>query len=172
MKVVSAVLTLSLWSAWPGPSVAEGRAPKTDKADEVVIRVRGEVAEPLSLTRADLASLPRQSVQVKDHRGQDAVFDGVSLHEVLKKAGVKFGEELRGPGLALYVVAEASDGYRVVFALPELDPACTDRVVLLADRRDGAPLSNAEGPLRIVVPAEKRHARWIRQVVSLRVGRS
>ena len=36
-------------------------------------------------------------------------------------------------------------------------------VVLLADHRDGQPLSTAEGPLRLVVPDEKRHARWVRQ---------
>ena len=68
--------------------------------------------------------------------------------------------------MALYLLVEAADGYRVIFALPELDPAFTERVVLLADHRDGQPLSTAEGPLRLVVPDEKRHARWVRQVGS------
>lgn len=60
-------------------------------------------------------------------------------------------------------------GYRVVFALPELDTAFTDRVVLLADRRDNQPLSAAEGPLRMVIPEEKRRARWVWQVVALHI---
>ena len=32
---------------------------------------------------------------------------------------------------------EAADGYRVLFTLPELDSLFADKVVLLADRRDG-----------------------------------
>jgi hypothetical protein len=72
----------------------------------------------------------------------------------------------------MYLVVEAADGYRAVFALPELDPLFTDRVILLADRRDGKSLSEREGPLRIIVPGEKRPARWVRQVVALKVGRS
>ena len=48
-----------------------------------------------------------------------------------------------------YLVVEAADGYRAVFALPELDPAFSDRVILLADRRDGKPLDGKEGPLRV-----------------------
>jgi hypothetical protein len=35
--------------------------------------------------------------------------------------------------------------------------------------RDGKPLSETEGPLRIVVPHDKRQARWVRQVTSLTI---
>jgi hypothetical protein len=66
-------------------------------------------------------------------------------------------------------VASAADGYRAVFALPELDPAFTDGVVLVADKRDGRPLGGEEGPLRLVVAGEKRQARWVRQLTSLSV---
>ena len=71
--------------------------------------------------------------------------------------------------LSKFLLVEAADGYRVVFALPELDPAFRDVVVLVADRRDGQPLSTGEGPLRLVVPHEKRWARWVRQVNALKV---
>ncbi len=79
---------------------------------------------------------------------------------------------MRGKNLALYLVVEAADNYRAVFALPELDPAFTERIVLLADRRDDKPLSAAEGALRVVVPDEKRQARWVRQVTSLVIRRA
>ena len=79
-------------------------------------------------------------------------------------------KSLRGPAIALYVVVEAADGYRAVYALAELDSAFTDRVILLADRRDGRPLSAREGPLQVIVPGEKKHARWVRQVIRLRVA--
>lgn len=99
-------------------------------------------------------------------------FEGVELGEVLKLAGVQFGEQMRGKSLALFLIAEAADNYRAVFALQELDHAFTDRVVLLADKRDGKPLAASEGPLRIVVPEEKRQARWVRQVNSLMIRRA
>jgi hypothetical protein len=45
-----------------------------------------------------------------------------------------------------------------------LDHASTERVDLFADLRDGKFLPAAEGPLRVIVPGEKRQARWVRQV--------
>ena len=114
-------------------------------------------ALPLKLSAADLAKLPHRSLRAKAHDGKEAAFDGIELGDVLKLAGVKFGEQLRGKDLALFLVVGASDGYRAVFALPELDHAFTDRIIILADRRDGKPLAEKEGPLRIVVPDEKRY---------------
>jgi DMSO/TMAO reductase YedYZ molybdopterin-dependent catalytic subunit len=137
-----------------------------------LLTIGGEVATPTKLTADDLAKLPHRSVQTKDHDGKDVAFEGVELAEVLKLGGVKFGEQLRGKELALFLVVDAADGYRAVFALPELDHAFTDRIILLADRRDGKPLAEKEGPLRIVVPDEKRQARWVRQVTTLTIRRS
>jgi DMSO/TMAO reductase YedYZ molybdopterin-dependent catalytic subunit len=153
----------------PDPTAARARdpAPRSD----VVLSVVGGVPDKLTLTASEFARFPRHTVRAKDHEGKEAEFTGVPLVEVLKKAGVKFGPDLRGPALATYLVVEAADGYRAVFALPELDPAFTDRVILLADRRDGKAFSAREGPLRIIVPGEKRHARWVRQVIALKVGR-
>jgi hypothetical protein len=148
-----------------------GQAPASEARALPTLTVRGEGVQSLRLGAADLAGMPRRSVKVKDREGQEAVYDGVSLADILRKAGVKQGHDFRGELLATYLLAEASDGYRVVFALPELDPAFTDRVVVLADRKDGKPLNDREGPLRIVVPDEKRPARWIRQVVSLTIRR-
>jgi hypothetical protein len=71
--------------------------------------------------------------------------------------------------MKLYVMVSASDGYRVVFALAEFDPDFTDRIVILADRRDGHALAPSEGPFRLVVAEEKRHARWVREVTALDV---
>ncbi len=150
------------------PRTAPGQEPKP----AVVLRVGGDVPRPLELTASALAQLPRQSVRAKERDGKEVTFDGVPLVEILKSAGVKFGHDLRGPALANYLVVEAADGYRVVFALPELDPASTDRVILLADRREGQPLGEKDGPLRVIVPGEKRPARWVKQVTGLKVGRA
>ncbi len=146
-------------------------ADDTPSTPRVVLTVDGEVTQPLKLTAADLAAMPRHTIKTKDHQGKDAEFEGVPVIELLKKSGARVGEKLRGGALVDYLVVEASDGYRVVFALPEIDPAFTDRVILLADKRDGKPMVNPEGPLRIVVPGEKKHARWVRQVTNLTIRR-
>ncbi len=130
------------------------------------------MAHPLSLTAAEFAKLPRKTVRAKGHDGVESQYQGVPLIEILAKAGVPTGKELRGKAMALFVVVEASDGYRAVFALAELDSEFTDRVILLADRRDDKPLSAQAGPLQVIVPGEKKHARWVRQVIRFRIGRS
>ncbi|HVF28445.1 MAG TPA: hypothetical protein VM943_09410, partial [Pyrinomonadaceae bacterium] len=105
------------------PAVFGQSAQTTAPAPDVLLSVGGEVERPLKLSAADLVKLPRRAVRATDHGGKEAAFEGVELVEVLKLAGVKFGEELRGKSLALFLVVDAADGYRAVFALPELDPA-------------------------------------------------
>ncbi len=145
------------------------------KLNEVIaplLTVSGEVEHPITLGNSDLAKLPHRQVQVKDHDGVSVTFAGVPLVEVLQQAGAPLGQKLHGPNMAIYLLVEAADGYRAVFALPELDPTFTDRLVLLADSRDGKPLKASEGRLRLVVPDEKRQARWVRKVIGLRILRA
>jgi DMSO/TMAO reductase YedYZ molybdopterin-dependent catalytic subunit len=159
----------------PYPSATRGQEaspPISSTPSGVVLSVVGDVPRPLALTATQIAQFPRRTVRATDSGGRESEFDGIPLVELLKAAGVKFGGDLRGPALASYLVVEATDGYRAVFALPELDPECTDRVVLLADRRDGKPLDGKEGFFRVVVPGEKRHSRWVRQVIVLKIGRA
>jgi DMSO/TMAO reductase YedYZ molybdopterin-dependent catalytic subunit len=132
------------------------------------IRIGGAVKEPLSLTAADLAKLPWARVNTKGD-GIAVTYEGVWLHEVSKKAGAPGGTELRGKAMASYVVAEAKDGYQVVFSLAEIDPMFTNNEILLADRADGKPLIGRQGPFRLVAPKEKRGARSIRMLTKLDV---
>ena len=141
-------------------------------ADRVVLEVGGEVETPIKLTAGDLAGMPRKSVRAKDHKGVESTWEGVAVIDLLRKAGARVDDKLRGGAMVDYLVVEASDGYRAVFALAEVDPAFTDRLTLLADRRDGKPMADAEGPLRVVVPGEKKHARWVRRVNRLTVRRA
>jgi DMSO/TMAO reductase YedYZ molybdopterin-dependent catalytic subunit len=136
------------------------------------LRVDGAAGKPITLSTHDLAAMPRDRANVVDDKGNHAVYQGVPVIEILRRAGVPSGKDLRGKQMTLYLLVTASDGYRAVFALAEFDPDFTDRRILLAQRRDGKDLSAAEGPFRIVVPGEKRHARWVRNVTALRVERS
>ena len=54
------------------------------------------------------------------------------------------------------LLIEAADGYKVLFALAELDPDFAPREIILADTRDGKPLDAKEGPFRVVVPGDKK----------------
>jgi DMSO/TMAO reductase YedYZ molybdopterin-dependent catalytic subunit len=118
---------------------------------------------------SDLEKMPHVSVEVKDHDGNLITYEGVPMAELLKAAGAPIGEKLRGANMANYIVAEAKDGYRVVFALPELDPAFTESKVLVAYAANGKPLPDGQGPFRIVAPQEKKQARWIRMLQRIQV---
>ena len=84
------------------------------------------------------------------------------MHDVLVRSGLDFGQGLRGNQLSTYVMGIGSDGYAVIYALAEFDPSITNSAIILADKRDGKPLDPNEGPLRIVVPQDKRPARSVR----------
>src|ERR1700722_11321014 len=132
------------------------------------IQVTGAVKQPLTLTADDLAKMPRATVRTTNN-GMETVYEGVPLHEVLKRAGVPQGGELRGKALTNYVLAEAQDGYQVVFSLAELDPAFIDNEILLADTANGKVLFGAQGRFRLVVPKDKPGARSVRMLTRLEV---
>ena len=73
--------------------------------------------------------------------------------------------------MATYVLAEAIDGYRVVFSLAELDSGILESEVIVADTLDGAALGGKEGPFKLVAPHEKRPARWVRMLKSITIVR-
>src|SRR4051812_34583291 len=81
------------------------------------VQVTGAVKQPLTLTADDLAKMPRAAVKMSS--GMETVYEGVWVHEVLKRAGAPQGTSLPGKALG-YVLAEATDGYQVVFSLGEL----------------------------------------------------
>jgi DMSO/TMAO reductase YedYZ molybdopterin-dependent catalytic subunit len=134
------------------------------------LRIGGEVSTPLVLTAADLKKMPRKTLSVVNpHDNKTETYEGVLLEELLKKAGVAQGEKLRGALMATYVVAEAEDGYRVVFSLAELDSGILDSDVIVADTMNGESLAPKQGPFRLVAPHEKRPARWVRMLKSISV---
>ncbi|MEZ0538810.1 molybdopterin-dependent oxidoreductase [Fibrella arboris] len=133
------------------------------------LTIAGAVSQSLTLKSDALTAMPHTTVTGKDHDGQSHRYSGVPVADLLKQAGVTLGNELRGKNLVKYAVVRASDGYEAVFALPELDPDFATRTIILADAVDGEPLTAATGPYRIVVPDEKKQARWVRQVQAIEI---
>ena len=136
-----------------------------------VLAIQGDIPSPLSLTADDLAKMPRETASVPAPDGTKIIYEGVTLLAVLQKAGAPFGKQLRGKVLSTYVLAKAMDGYQVMFTLGELDPDFGNEAILLADKRDGKPLPDKQGPLRLVCPNDKEGARSVRMLQTLEVVR-
>jgi hypothetical protein len=118
-------------------------------------------------TPATLAALPHQTVTVyNEHAKASQTYSGVPLIELLKPLGV--AEKPHGKDLRLYVVAEGSDGYQVVYSVGEVTPDLHDGTVLVADAMDGKAIGDS-GPLQLVATGEKRPARWVRNLTAIRV---
>ncbi len=118
-------------------------------------------------TAATLAALPHTNIQVyNEHAKANQSFSGVLLSTLLGRVGVPASP--RGKDFRLYLVARGSDGYEVVYSVGEVSPDVHDATILVADARDGKPLGDS-GPLQLVATGEKRPARWVRNLVEIRV---
>jgi hypothetical protein len=123
---------------------------------------------PNTIAARVLQKLPRDTTTMVFHEQPPMRYEGVSLAAVLHEAGVRT-DSLRGEALATRLVIEASDGYRIVITLADLDPSLGARRMILADRVGGQPLPADEGPWRLIIPGDQRPARSARQVVTIRV---
>jgi hypothetical protein len=118
-------------------------------------------------TPATLAALPHTTVTVyNEHAKANQTYSGVPLIDLLKKLGVP--DKPHGEQFKIYLLAVGSDGYEVVYSLGEVAPDVHDGTVLVADSQDGKPIG-VDGPLKMVVTGEKRPARWVRNLVTIRV---
>lgn len=134
------------------------------------LQIGGDVPHPLALGEQEWKQLKHTELSATNaHEKKTAVYGGVLLRDLLKEAGVPAGQNLRGKAMSTCIVIAASDGYQVTFSLAELDESIGNLQVLVADSEDGKPLAQTAGPLRLVVPADKRPARWVRMVKSIRV---
>jgi hypothetical protein len=134
------------------------------------LRVRSGARE-ITLSAADLSSLPRQQLHVAGENSTDSsTVAGVTLWEILQKAGVPSPEASGRQRAATYVRLVAADGQTAIFALVELDPGFSRKTVLVADQRNGRALDSIEGPWRVFAPDDLRHARWVRGLVRIDVG--
>ena len=163
-RLLIAAVLVSLW--------AISIAAQSGASSDVLITVGGDGTTALKLTRTDLDKFTRQTERAKDHDGKEYNYEGVAIIDILQKAGVKFGDAMRGKALATYLLVEGTDGYQAVYSLPELDSSVNERLILLADKQEGAAFAANVGPLKIIVPGDKTHARWVRQVKSLTIARA
>ena len=124
------------------------------------------VGAPATVDIALLAGLPTREVTLTAH-GVAQHCSGPEFVAVLAKLGVPQGEALRGPALTGGVIVRARDGYAVLFSIGELDPALGNGGAIVATQCDVKPLTDKDGPYRLIVPGDKRPARSVRQMATI-----
>jgi hypothetical protein len=130
--------------------------------------VNGDIPMPLTLSAAQLAGMPHTAATVLE--GTTVVtYQGVSLSDILKMAGVPSGTQIQGRELTSIVIAKGKDGKRAAFALAELDPAIGGSAVIVADQRGGQPITGPQGPLHLVVSTDRGVERYINNVDEIRI---
>jgi len=137
------------------------------------LTVVGLDGNKLALTLDQLRQMPQQSVMMNNpHTRSTKKYQGVLLRDLLAKVATPSGDKLRGDEMRDYVEITGRDGYSAVFALAELDPVFQDNKVLVAISRDGKPLDDKQGPIRVVAPQDRRPARSVRMVTTITVRRA
>ena len=165
MKVLTAMFTAMLL-----PLAVSAQDATTCPAPQPgVVHVIGQVPNPFTLDASNWKTFAQATVTGEGHGTPHGAYTGVPVSELLAKAGVPSGPNLRGRAVRQVVSVEAAVGYRASFAVAELDTAFVSRMVILADQFDGKPLDPEVGPFQVIVEGEKRHARWVRSVTCLRV---
>jgi hypothetical protein len=125
-----------------------------------------------SLSSPDFHALPHVTITVHNsHSNADETYSGVPLSALLAKINAPTGKDLRGEAMTSYLIATGSDGYAVVLSLAEVDPGFRDSQVIVADARDGQSLGK-NGPFQLIVPEDKRPARWVHNLVSITLKRA
>jgi hypothetical protein len=146
------------------PAGAMKTEPPSAASGPLKIAYAGKSAE---WTPATFAELPHTTVTLyNEHAKVTQTYSGVPLTVLLTKLGVP--DKPHGKDFRLYLVAEGADSYDVVYSVGEVTPDVHDGTTLVADTVDGKPLAGS-GPFQLVTTGEKRPARWVRNLVSIRV---
>lgn len=120
-----------------------------------------------TLDPATLAHMPPVATHVSfltEHGTEAADYTGATLWSVLQQLGLITSTNPRDREKQAIVVT-GHDGYAVVLAMAEIDPAFENKQVLLADEVNGHPMS--AGEIRLVVPGDRRGGRSVRDVVRI-----
>jgi len=114
-----------------------------------------------------------EKVEVKlTEDGQAVTYQGVALASLLEKQSKGAGTMpvLRSLSDAVLLV-RGTDGYQaaVSAAAAAMDPKGAR--YLLAIARDGKPLEQGQGPVRLIIPGDTKHVRWVKDVKTIRLVR-
>jgi hypothetical protein len=120
--------------------------------------------EALPLDLATWKSRPQVEVRVPED-GKVAVYSGVPLRVVLesKLGGPNEMAALRNVSDAVLLV-RATDNYRTAVSAVAVAMDKKGERYLLALTKDGQPLGENQGPIRLITTADPERVRWVRMV--------
>jgi len=164
IPVVTLMLSLGLANAG-----AQGMDHHQPTVLSTQLTIKGLDGKSVTLSPADVAALPHKSISVfNSHTKANENYSGVTLADLLNKAGVPQGENVKGNVFMTAVIAEGTDKYRVLYALAEVDPTIHTGDVIVADSVDGQKLGK-DGAFKMVSTEERRPARWVRNLAEISV---
>ncbi len=146
-------------------SMAESKSGVTPSKS---LEIFGSVNNPLTLNIDDLKKMP--STELNDMVMAGAVkgfvgirnYKGVSLKDILDKAGIK------GKVKHLVFIVSATDGFYITLSWGEIYNHLSGDKVILAYERDGKPLGDYEGFIRLIVPYDTfigdRAVKWVNKI--------
>jgi hypothetical protein len=165
----SALILPVLAVAVAGGVVAQQMEHTARSVPSTRLTVKTYEGKTLTFTPEELAALPHKTVTVFNaHSKTSESYSGVLLADLLGKAGVPLGENVRGKLFMIGIVAEGMDHYSVLYSLAEVDPAIHTGDVIVADTLDGQKLGK-DGAFKMVSSEERRPARWVRNLTTISV---
>ncbi len=152
-----------------------------DIAPTDAFTISGAVEKEMTITLADIASLPSQAipdVAITNHlgepRGTAKGLRGVLIKDLL--ANVSFNAETPKVLSEYFLTFIASDGYTVVFSWNELFNSPTGNSVLVITEKEGKKLSEMNERILILTSSDfktgRRHIKGLKSIVAVRAKRT
>jgi DMSO/TMAO reductase YedYZ molybdopterin-dependent catalytic subunit len=144
------------------------RAAESGQSQGIALIGGSGAASTLSMQM--ITALPAASLNVTFLTGKGPVharFAGPLLWTILVKAGgIDPSKPRRQAGQTVLVTGQ--DGYSAALAIGEMSPDFEGKSVILAETMNGHPLGATH--LRIVIPGDRRGARYVRDIVRIAVS--
>lgn len=166
-RLLSFLMLLTIPSLWAASGVKH--AQKEGKA-ATSFRVAGEVAKPQTWTATQLKQHFASELRTITYsiKGETAKAQCVPLLSVVQAVLPRLNPKIKNHLLAFTILARSDDGYTIAFSAGELMPDFGGREVWIALDRNGQPLTEEEGPARLLIPGEnKKFARWLHGLKSV-----
>ena len=147
-----------------GDSMAEHAHGTSMPSSSLILSVDGSAT---TLSVAELAAMPQKTVTVhNEHTKADETYSGVMLGDLLAAHGFPIDKTTHRKMLRSYVIAEGTDGYRVLYSVIEIEPSEHNAVVMVAVGLNGKPLGD-DGRLKLIDSADRRPERWVRNLSAI-----
>ena len=162
MKLLCQIALLCLAVAWPGNCLRA--APPA--SFQTTFQIGGAVIKPGVWDAARLRRDLTRDITAITYtlKGKRHIAHAVPLWTLLQAAGPRVNPQIKHSLLQFVVAVRGQDGYTADFTLGELSPEFGGRAVWVALDEDGKPLTGDDGPVQLLVPSDKKPARWVHAV--------